>query len=250
MSSIIQSYLKKLLYPKKEDSFWKDEFGDVKVLIERAKVSVLETQRQKDLLETMTNAMGGMVWIKRWDVNTDGYIYEFGNYMLCEKFFCFSDDCLCDCTTHISGKSDIDLINEFRERTGLRHSYGELCFSTDLHSLEQAILFQETGGEKGRPSCRYIECGYIGQRALLLDVIKTPLFLPDSIPSKKTHTYSVGNACDGINCCEEKMNLALSLLDKGQAERLSNGVIWIYPDKPAACRLMDKELGGKNEGSV
>lgn len=239
----IQSYLKKLLFPRKNEYFLEDSFGDVRVLIEKAKKSVLETQRQKELLETMTHAMGGMVWIKKWDNITENYLYEFGNFMLCEKFFCFSEECLCDCTTHISGKSDVDLINEFRERTGLRHSYGDLCFSTDIHAMEQAILFHKTAGAQGRPFCRYIECGYIGKKALLLDVIKTPLFLEGKTPSKQNHTYSVGNACDGTNCCEEKMDLALSLLDKGRAERLSNSVIWIYPEQPASCRLLDKEMG-------
>ena len=63
----IQSYLRKLMPNKSDDKLY-EEFVEVKLLIERAKESVMETQRQKELLETMTHAMGGMVWIKKWDL--------------------------------------------------------------------------------------------------------------------------------------------------------------------------------------
>jgi hypothetical protein len=63
----------------------------------------------------------------------------------------------------IRGKSDIDLVNAFRERTGKVHSYGELCHSTD------EII------KKTKKAGHFIEMGYIDKELYILDAYKRPI---------------------------------------------------------------------------
>jgi len=219
----------------------KEEILNVRALVHEAKNKINESIKQKNLLELMAHSMGGMVWIKRWDNILEVHTYEFANFMLCEKFFCFTETCLTDCTTHVKNKSDLDLVAEFRERTGKQHTFGDLCFSTDMHATEQAIIYQNSNGAQGARSCRYLEAGYIDGNPVLLDVVKTPLFAPGRKHCWSTHTYSVGNATDASNCCDSVMGRGLDLISLGQATRLSNGVIWIYPEGQS-CAILDKEL--------
>lgn len=201
-----------------------------------------EITKQRHLLELMAHHMGGLVWIKRWDDENKVYLYEFANRTHCDLFFKFEPECLEDCTAHVSGKSDIDILNEFRERTRLKHTCGDLCISTDIHATEQAILHYETNGEKGATSCRYIECGYVGEKPLILEVVKTPLFNLN-YPCKcwKTHTYTVGNAFDVSIFCDSRLAHAQDCVEKGQGEKLQNGVYYMYPEIEI-CRLAEKEF--------
>jgi hypothetical protein len=217
------------------------EIDNVKKLVKEAKSKIEDSFRQRELLELMAHSMGGMVWIKKWDLIQETHVYEFANFMLCERFFCFNQECLTDCTTHVKGRTDLDLVSEFRERTRKQHTFGDLCFSTDIHATEQAINYHSSGGTRGALSCRYLEAGFIDGHAVLLDVTKTPLFEKDMRPCWNSHTYSVGNAMDASNCCDSVMKRGLQLIDKNQAKRLSAGVIWIYPSAES-CILLEQEL--------
>lgn len=219
----------------------REEILNVRKLVADAKVKIQDSIKQKQLLELMAHSMGGMVWIKSWDQISEMHVYEFANFMLCERLFCFSASNVDDCTTQVKGKSDIDLVSKFKERTGKRHTFGDLCCSTDIHATEQAIIWHSSHGERGHTSCRYLEAGYIDGSAVLLDVTKTPLFLPGRKPCWNTHTYSVGNGMDVSNCCDSVMQRALDLIKLGQATRLASGIIWLYPESQS-CALLDREL--------
>ena len=221
------------------------EYEEVKKLVNEARHSIKKAKRQKELLELMAHTMGGMVWIKRWDPIQEIYLYEFANLMLCERFFCCDPKCYVDCTSFVYGKSDVELLNFYREETGKQHTYGDICYSTDIHATEQAIIHFNSGGKLGMASCRYIEAGLIDGNAVVLDVIKTPLFLEDTKPCWSTHTYSVGNATDASLCCDSVLKRAAYLVSKGQGEKLANGVYWIYPS-PESGTLVEEEV---NDGS-
>ena len=216
--------------------------SDAKTFLDKYRRNIEEVARQRQLLELMAHALGGLVWIKRWDADQSTYLYEFANHTHCQLFFRFDEECLPDCTTHVQGRSDVDLLNDFRERTRLQHTYGELCISTDVHATEQAILHYESMGERGSMSCRYLECGYIGDKALVLEVVKTPLFNPE-YPCKcwASHTYTVGNALDVTLCCESRLEFANQCIERGQAKRLQPGVFWLFPEHEA-CNLLEQEL--------
>jgi PAS domain S-box-containing protein len=102
--------------------------------------------------------------------NADGYIWEkdeHGNYLFCDAQFCKEffglqiNDGRC---TQALGQNDITLINQYRNRTGNRHAFGEACVSTDEFTRQQ--------GKK----CRFIEMGVINNELYILDVTKTPRY--------------------------------------------------------------------------
>jgi hypothetical protein len=230
--------IKERLFGKQEPGFEKVE---AKRIVQEARDVLMAARKQKDLLELMANTLGGMVWIKKFDFLQELYTYEFANLLMCRDFFCLSEECRIDCTTYVRGKTDVDLVSEYREKTGKQHTFGDLCISTDFHATEQAIIHYHSKGERGKLECRYFEAGYIDGRAVLLDVIKTPVFKENSPVCWNTHTHSVGMGRDLGCSCDTMMARALSLIEKGQAERLSAGVIWVYPE-PESCYLLDIEL--------
>lgn len=213
-----------------------------KAHVEEFRSNVEEVSKQRRLLELMAHHLGGLVWIKRWDQSSESYLYEFANKTHCDTFLQFPDQCLKDCTTHVSGKSDIDLLNDFRERTKSRHTFGDLCLSTDKHSTEQAILYHKTCGQAGAMSCNYLECGFIGEKEVVLEVTKTPLFdLSKSCRCWENHTYTVGNAVDVSFLCDSKIAYANKCVAINQGKRLHPGVFWLYPG-PEGCVLLEDEL--------
>ncbi len=223
----------------------KPEFEKVeaKKIVQEARTVLMESRKQKDLLELMANTVGGMVWIKKYDFIQEVFTYEFANLLMCRDFFCLSEECRVDCTTYVRGKTDVDLVNDYKEKTKKQHTFGDLCISTDFHATEQAIIHYHSKGEKGKRECRYFEAGYIDGRPMLLDVIKTPIFKENEPFCWNTLTYSVGIARNLGCSCDTMMARALSLIDAGQAERLSAGVIWVYPEAES-CHLLDAELLG------
>lgn len=244
MSGIFENLLTKLGKKKKSEIQQEIEtFVDsAKEYMEHYKKNIDEIRQQKKILELMSHHLGGLVWIKRWDSDTKSYIYEFANRTHCDVFFKFEPHCLIDCTSHVKGYSDIDILNDYRERTGKQHSFGELCVSTDVHATMQAIQHYDTEGNAGATTCRYIECGMIDEKPMVLDVVKTPLFDPN-YPCKcwGSHTYTVGNAFDVTASCETKLQHVQSLVEQGHAEKLQPGVYWVYP-KAESCSLLKKEF--------
>lgn len=218
-----------------------EEVELAKGFIREAKFKIQESLHQKDLLELMAHSIEGMVWIKKYNFDEQTHTYSFANYKLCEKLFGFEKNCLDDCTTHVNGKNDLDLVSEFIEKTGKRHTFPDLCYCTDIHAVEQAIIHYNSAGIRGMRSCRYLEAGLIGDDPVLLDVTKTPLFEKGKRPCWDTHTYCVGMGIDSSHVCDSLMDYAKTLIDKGQATRLSSGVIWLYP-VGESCTLLQEEL--------
>lgn len=110
-------------------------------------------EEKSHILNTTVDLIDGYMW------NKDAQ----GRYLYCTPkwkslFFGLPED------TDIVGKTDIELLNEYRQRTGLEHTYGNVCSGTDQHCIEQ------------KHTCYYIEAGYIADELFLLEVTKTPLF--------------------------------------------------------------------------
>lgn len=226
-------------FSNKENS--ESERKEAKKIVQEARNVLLEAKKQKDLLELMANTVGGMVWIKKFDHIQEIYTYEFANLALCRDFFCLSEECRIDCTTYVRGKTDMDMVNDYREKTGKQHTFGDLCVSTDFHATEQAVIHYHSQGARGLKECRYFEAGYIDGKAILLDVVKTPIFELNRPHCWDTHTNIVGIARNLGCSCDTMMVRALDLIERGQAERLSAGVIWVFPE-PEECSLLDEEL--------
>lgn len=244
MAGLFDVFLKRIgVKPQNEIRSEIEEFVNAaKEHVENYRKNVEEISKQRKMLELMAHHLGGMVWIKRWEPEQKTYLYEFANRTLCDSFFRFDAHCLEDCTAHVSGRSDLDILNDFRERTKNTHSFGELSITTDIHSTIQAILHYDTQGQSGATSCRYIECGYIGSDPMVIEVVKTPLF-DLNYPCKcwASHTYTVGNALDVTMACESRLEYAQKCIEKGEGEKLQNGVYWIYPKKEA-CSIMEREV--------
>ena len=88
------------------------------------------------------------------------HLYINANFAHCIEFFRMPKECM----ELIRGKADIDLVNDYRERTGKIHSFGELCVGSD-----DIVKASKKPGH-------FIEIGYIDTDLFLLDVYKVPLF--------------------------------------------------------------------------
>lgn len=164
-----------------------------------ATVRAKEVERKNAILRAMIDAAGGFVWIK-----DSGGRYVFCDNTFCEFFFETPP------TESVVGFTDVELLEAFRKRTGKRHTFGELCASTDDHCKEV--------GKK----CRYIETGYIDGRLVVLDVVKTPLFSDSG-----ECTGTVGMAWNRADECEHIQNDIQMYLKEGRLEELCHGVFWI-----------------------
>lgn len=156
-------------------------------------------KRQNNIIKAMVSAAGGYVWYKD----------KKGRYLYCDPTWCdffFGMKENCD----VIGMEDIELLDGFREKFKIRHSFGALCMNTDFHSRDQG------------KQCRYIECGYIGDRLIVLDVLKTPLF------EDGAYVGNVGFAWERASECEYIFKDIEKYLKTGKAERLSDGVYWIH----------------------
>jgi hypothetical protein len=216
---------------------------ELSTLISQARKEATETHYQKQVLELLTHNIESLVWLKRWDVEEEAYFYEFANKPHCHTFFGIPENRLDECVSLIKDKDDLELLNAYRERTGLQHTYGDICLSTDVHARDEAIKYHQTGGKHGSLSCTYLECGYVGNNELILQITKTSLFHPAHSPSIQSHTYSVGNAINVTEHCDSKLEYAKQLIRENQARRLSNGVFWLFPQKDT-CNLLETEMQG------
>jgi len=86
--------------------------------------------------------------------------YTFLNSRHCNDFFKSS---LAD-VRDLIGKTDLEIISDFTERTGTTHTFGEMCVITDRYTLKE------------NKTCRFWEIGYIGEHIFILDVTKAPLY--------------------------------------------------------------------------
>ena len=133
-----------------------DKVDVITKFMENLQNEVLELKKEADLIESIIYLSGSFIWLKGVD----------SKYIYCDKkwkrvFFAKDEE------FDIVGRTDIDLLNEYRKNVNPVHDYGELCLSTDVHSNER------------KEKCRYLEGGFIGNQLFILDVTKTPMLDDD-----------------------------------------------------------------------
>ena len=241
IKSMIERFRGKLFYNSEEIDLHQAED-----LLSEARQRIKNSMRERELLEVMAHTITGCVWIKSFDALVEEHTYEFANLRLCERFLCLEDVCLEDCTVHVRGRTDFDLINDFIERCGQSHTFSELCEETDHHAVEQAVRFYHTHGKSGSKTSRYLEYGIIGNRTALFNVTKTPLFKSGEKPCWNTHTYLVGTATEEDTCCDAFYKMSKDFVAEGKAELICPGAVWLYPNSEVGeCTLLEKDLKGE-----
>lgn len=188
-------------------------------LLTEAKAQYDETKELKEayqeatqMFEEMCATSGGFIWYK----DTRGR-YLYANRLFCTEFYRV-DDC-----SYLLGKTDVQLIKDFKKRTKCRHTYGELCMSTDDFTIKK--------GEK----CRFIELGAIEHEhyndatgewekelsPMFLEVIKTPVFRDNKIFGTVGFAFNLSDRCHSVKHRVEAM------LENGCAQILDKGVYYI-----------------------
>lgn len=226
--------------------FYREEEIDIEQaqrILEEARSKIKISMRERELLEVMAHTISGCVWIKNFDIVTEQHTYEFANLTLCEKFLCLDESCLNDCTSHVKGRTDFDLINDFMERCKKQHTFADICDETDQHAVENAVRYYHTSGRSGAKSSRYLESGIVGDKVILFNVVKTPLFREGEKPCWNTHTYIVGNATEVKICCDSVYLMGKDLVKSGKAEQICPGAIYIRPEfEEGECSLLASDL--------
>lgn len=165
-------------------------------LIKDLKESKQEIEKVCQAIETTVDLIDGYMWHKD---NQGKYLYCTPSW----KTLFFGLDTNID----IIGKTDIELLNDYRNRTLNEHTYGNICLGTDEHCKNL------------KKTCYYIEVGYINQKLFILEVTKTPHF-----DSKGKYIGIVGIAKDRS---KDKSIIELTL-----SEYLKNNIAEnLNPDK-------------------
>ena len=163
---------------------------------------------KESLIESLLYMSKSFIWLK--SINS--------KYIYCDRrwknvFFGLNED------DDVVGKTDVELLNYYRENINPIHDYGELCMSSDAHCNEQGT------------QCRYIEGGFMGNKLFILDVIKTPVY-----NDHNEITGNVGFAIDRSNQLTQVINEVESARKLNILEQLTvNGyegspfVYWIKP---------------------
>ena len=236
--SMIERFKGKYFYQEEEINL-----DQAREILDEARDRIKSSLRERELLEVMANTITGCVWIKSYDMITEEHAYEFANFSLCEKFLCLDNACLEDCTLHVRSKTDTDLINDFIERCHKPHSFIDICEDTDNHAVDQAIRYYHTNGKDGAKSSRYFEYGIIGDRTVLFNVVKTPLFREGEKPCWNTHTYLVGTSTEEGVGCDSFYALSKTMVAEGKATVICPGAIWIHPEAEiGTCALLEQDI--------
>jgi len=191
----------------------RQELINAKAELEKANQELAEVNSilacNNKLMSDMAHAAGGMICRK----DKEGK-FLFVNEYQCVEFFKMPKTCMPD----ILGKTDIDVINEYRERTGKQHSFGDLCMSSDEHCKEQ------------KKKCLYVEFGNIDGEPIVLKMIKTPIFTPDGKDDGIVNFgWNISSLCNGLM---DELNTGLS---EGTVEKLDKYVYWIKDEH--TCNL-------------
>lgn len=182
------------------DSLEKQAFD----VIEDVKTDRENIQRTIEMLRLLAHNIAAMVWLKDKE-----HLYEFANEEHCQFFFGLPGGC----SSFVQGKGDIDLINYYRESTGKKHTFGDLCVDSDIHCKEQG------------KQCTYLEAGIIGDQKVVLKVTKTPIF------SEGNFVGTVGVATKITTGCNETLAEVTDGLSKGTVVRLSKYTYWLKKDE-------------------
>jgi len=133
------------------------------ILQERAiKVFLQEALQHKDTMPeycTLRQRQCASTGLLMWEKDLK-HRYTYVNMRHCNDFYHLP-------IAHVKtliGKTDAEAVLDFKKRTGLRHSFGAMCTSTDDITIEKA-----------KP-CRFWEIGYINGEILILDIHKQPLY--------------------------------------------------------------------------
>lgn len=201
LSGDLKEVKKKLEESKQRLHMDEEELGNIKQLMDDAKTIYYDNKRLNEIIEQVSDLTYAMAWQK----DIDG-LYQYANKIHCVRFFGLPESC----HHYIVGKSDVDLINYYIERTGNRNTFGELCISTDLHCREQGTR------------CHYIELGWQGDSLMLLNVRKAPRFDEDG-----NCIGTVGVAMEDSVNCREIIETLPNRIRQGEVEELDRGVWWV-----------------------
>lgn len=183
----------------------RDELLETKQALEKANQELLDVNEilatTNRLITEMAHAAGGLICRK----DKDGK-YLFVNEYQCKMFL--KMDPLCNASAY--GKTDKELIDEYRNRTGNIHTYGDICMSTDEHC-------KTIGGK-----CLYLEFGKIDDRDVILKMVKTPIYTPDG---KDDGVVVFG--WDITFLCENLPTVLSNGIKNNTIEKLEKGVYWI-----------------------
>lgn len=161
------------------------------------------------LMSDMAHAAGGLICRK----DSEGR-FLFVNEYQCVHFFRLPKTCMPD----IIGKSDIDVINEYREGTGKQHSFGDICLSSDEHC------------KKIGKRCLYVEFGNIDGEPVVLKMIKTPIYDDNGNDDGVVNFgWDISALCTGLM---EELDKGLK---EGTVERLDKYVYWVKDEHE--CKL-------------
>jgi hypothetical protein len=183
----------------------RDELLQTKKELEEANQEILEVNdilaSTNKLLSEMAHAAGGLICRK----DADGR-YLFINEYQCQMFFEMQPSC----SGLVIGRTDIELIEEFKSRTGKEHTFGDICANTDKHC-------KSTG-----KCCLYVEFGKIGDRDVVLKTIKTPITKPNG-----EDDGIVVFGWDVTFICNNILDVIKNGLLDNTIEKLDNNVYWI-----------------------
>lgn len=140
--------------------------------------------------------------------------YTYANMRHCNDFYQISHADVSD----LYGRTDEELINEFKHRMSTDNTFGNMCCNSDNHTLKEQKL------------CRFWEFGYVNAQIVILDVRKQPLFdTENNLKGTRGWATNLSN-----RECEMKTLIEI-YLQNGTATRLDDGSL-----KSSASYLITK----------
>lgn len=189
----------------------RSDVAEVNDFQERVAKNIYEAKKQRllleqhiQILENTANEAGGMLWRK----DNEG-LYQFANRYRCTHFLRLHENCF----NTVIGYSDIDIINDYIERTGLWHGFALHEDITDAH-------VQKLGYEGV-----YVTIGVIGTEEKLFKSIKTPIYID------REYDGIVGFASDLTFDCTGIIHTLEHGLYTNTVEMLNEGCFWIKDPK-------------------
>ena len=148
--------------------------------------------------------------------------YEFCDPEFAELFFGLKRD-----KESAVGFTDLELVHQFREQSGVIHQFGDMCVSSDEYTRTLGT------------TCRFVEYGYIGENFVMLDVTKTPLY------DQGRYVGTVGTA----RRLEEDVNIILTNVQQwvkaNRYIKLCQGAYYIKDPQQRTISDFMKELHSK-----
>jgi len=182
-----------------EDCNWSDEHINICNILSSIFSSHIKTYKLIDDLKqgaALVDITNRMIKLNTWSKD------EFGKFTYCSPswkklFFGLEED------VDVTGKTNIELIEDFIKRTGKKHTYVNVCKNSDLHCMTQ------------NKTCYYLEIGYINSEPLVLDMKKSPIYFDGRCRGVVGVARDISTGIDGV------AKLLSSYIDKGVAENLN-----------------------------